>query len=160
MSVWTYSGDPDANDRDAVRFLVGDTVEASAIFQDEEIDWLLTQNSNVYFAAALGADAAASQFSSNAKAGVKTKTVGALSISYSNTERAEEYRTMAASLRRRAAVHSVLIPYAGGTSKSDKELNEQDTDWNQPNFKIGQFDNPNAGSEPGNVSNPLLLPTT
>ncbi len=143
MSVWTYAGDPEANDRAAVRFLVGDTVEADAIFQDEEIDWLLLQNANVYFAAALAADAASAKFSSSAKAGVKTKTVGALSISYSNTERAAEYRTMATSLRTRGAINSSIIGiYAGGISKSDKKTNEQDTDWNQPNFKLGMHDNP------------------
>ncbi len=148
MSVWTYTGDPEANDRDAVRFLVGDTVEKDAIFQDEEIDWILTQNANVYFAAALAADAASAQFSSAAKDGVKTKTVGALSISYSNTERAAEYRTMASGLRTRAATNSRFIFYAGGISIADKKTNEQDTDWNQPNFKLGQFDNPQIQRNP------------
>jgi len=156
MSVWTYSGDPSLNSRDAVRFLIGDTVEAAAIFQDEEIDWLLTQNTNIYFAAALGADAAASLFTgASTSGGVKTKTVGALSISYTDDSAvASEFKSLGKSLRVRGAVNSAIEPFSGGISIADKKRLEDDTDWNRPNFSFGMHDNPQAGH------NPLLSTST
>ena len=137
--VWTYSGDPAASDLDAVRFLLGDTVEASAIFQDEELEWVLTQASNVYIAASIAAESAASAFE-GAAGDVKTKTVGALSISY-DSEKAEKYRKLSRQLRFQGALHSTIVPYSGGISKADKETQEDDTDWVRPNFSIGMHDN-------------------
>lgn len=153
MSVWTYTGDPASSDRDAVRFLIGDTIETAAIFQDEEIDWLVLQNGNIYFAAALAADAAAAQFAgAQSQGAVKTKTVGALSISYDDSARASEFRQLARDLRFRGAVNSTIITYSGGISKSDKQTREQDTDWDKPSFARGMHDNPNAGNQDPKLS--------
>lgn len=142
--TWTYSGDPSATSLDAVRFLLGDTVEASAIFSDEELAWVLTQNSNVFFAAALAADNGASKFSAKNN-GIKTKTVGALSISY-DSERAKEYRSKAASLRLQGALNSTIGVYSGGISKADKAANLADSDWDQPAFKLGIHDHPGTST--------------
>jgi hypothetical protein len=38
---WTYSGDPNATQKDALRFLIGDTRENEPIMQDEEIQYLV-----------------------------------------------------------------------------------------------------------------------
>lgn len=149
--AFTYSGDPGASNLDAVRFLLGDTVEATAQLADAEILWLLTQNTNVYFAAALAADKVAAKYtiSSGGGSGVKTKTVGALSISYESAkERSEEYRTMATSLRFQGAITGGWLPYSGGISKSDKETREQDSDWDRPAFSRGMHDNPGSDLPP------------
>ena len=138
--VWTYSGDPGASTLDAVRFLLGDTVEANAIFSDEELDWLIATQSNPYFAAALAADSAAAAYSNKSNDNVKTKTVGALSISY-DTEKAKEYRNLAGSLRFRGALNAPIMPYSGGISKDDKDAREDETDWVKPNFSLGMDDN-------------------
>lgn len=154
--TWTYSGDPSASNRDAVRFLIGDTVDTSPLLSDEEIAWLLTQHGNIYFAAAGAAEVAASGFSNAAGYGaVKTKTVGSLSISYAEDEaRAKEFRTLSKSLKVRGALSGGIIAYSGGISKSDKEALLSDTDWDRPWFSRGMHDNPQAGN------NPLLLATT
>lgn len=61
--AWTYGGDPSANTRDAVRFLVGDTDTADQLASDEEIAWSITAaGSRVYGAAALVARAIAGRF--------------------------------------------------------------------------------------------------
>lgn len=139
---FSYTGDPANSNKDAVRFLLGDVVETQAIFSDEEIDWALTQINNIYFAGALIADGAVAKFGGGSDSNVKTKTVGALSMSYGDSEKAQEYRTLAKSLRARGAIFSGWKPYSGGISRSDKKTQQQDTDWDQPAFERGQFDFP------------------
>jgi hypothetical protein len=147
--TWTYSGDPTLSTRDQVRFLIGDTNSSTPIFQDEEIDWLLTQNTNVYLAAASAADAAASGVVAvGGNSATKTKTVGALSISYGDTEKAKDWRTLASQLRVRAALTRTIVPYSGGISKSDKATRQQDSDWNKPSFARGMHDYPGADLKP------------
>lgn len=133
---FTYGGNPAANTRDAVRFLLRDTVESQARISDEEIAWLLSENgNNVYNAAIAGADNIASSFSSQAR----TKTVGALSITYEAS--AVEYRQLAKDLRLRRIRLGSFIPYSGGISVSDKQTNQDDTDWDKPSFSRGMDDN-------------------
>lgn len=72
---WSYSGNPSDSLRDAVRFLIRDTDEATAKVSDEEIAWLLAQNNDdVYSAAIYAADSVATFYSNQ----IRTKTVGAL----------------------------------------------------------------------------------
>lgn len=40
---FNYSGDPSASRLDECRFLIGDTDESNFIFQDEEINYIITQ---------------------------------------------------------------------------------------------------------------------
>jgi hypothetical protein len=145
--AFTYSGDPSASSRDAVRFLLGDTTESNAQLSDAEIEWLLTKNTNVFFAAALAADKIGAKYtvSSGGGSGVKTKTVGALSISYETAkEKAEEYRKMSSQLRVQGALTSSWQAYSGGISKSDKRSRESDTDWDRPSFSRGMHDYPGS----------------
>lgn len=153
--TWSYSGDPSASTRDAVRFLLGDTDDTDQVFSDEEIDWLLTETNNVYYAAAMAAEAVSSSLqTSQSNDGVSTKTVGALSISYNNAERAKEFRDLARSLRVRGALNGTLVIYSGGISKADKLTREQDSDWDKPDFARGMFD------YPGSELKPLEMATT
>lgn len=136
---WTYSGDPSSSLRDAVRFLIRDTDEANAKVSDEEIAWLLAQNDDdVYSAAIYAADSVATYYSNQ----IRTKTVGALSITYAAT--ATEYRALAKDLRLRRTRFGAFIPYSGGISRSDKSANVSDTDWSRPAFSRGMHDNPNG----------------
>ncbi len=50
--TWSNSGDPTASDKDAVRYLCGDTCFDDQQSTDEEIAYAIAQESNVYFAAA------------------------------------------------------------------------------------------------------------
>lgn len=45
--VWTYTGDPSNSERDAVRFHMQDTDVEDPLYQDEEIDYMLTQHGGV-----------------------------------------------------------------------------------------------------------------
>ena len=129
--AWTYI-DPSTNDRDKVRFLVGDTDTNDQLVTDEEIAWAL-DNENVYNAAATIALAISSKF-----ARLADKTVDDLSIKYS--QRAKNYADLAAELRTRANKRSFAKPYLGGASKAQKDSDVLNTDLVQPEFKKGQFD--------------------
>ena len=45
--VWSYSGDPSSSDRDALRFLIGDTDTSDQQLVNEELDYLLTEHGAV-----------------------------------------------------------------------------------------------------------------
>lgn len=135
---WTYSGNPADSDLDAVRFLIRDTDEANAKVSDEEITWLLTQGGGVYWAAISAADHIATSFSNQAR----TKTVGALSITYEAS--ASEYRLLARDLRLRRIRMGAFTPYSGGISIADKRENVLDSDRSKPAFSRGMHDNPSS----------------
>lgn len=128
--TWTYANDPATFPRDAVRFLIRDTVETDQQLSDEEIAWLLSQNgNNVYKAAVSGAYAVSAKFSNQAV----TKTVGALSLSYQ--ARSQHYKELADSLKSQyLSIGATFAPYAGGISELDKETQEADADWDKPAF--------------------------
>jgi len=92
-----------STDKDKVRFLIQDTVVASAMLQDEEITFMLTEYDDYHLASAACADVLSAKFASMAD----KKTVGKLSITYTN--RSKTYSDLAKQLR----VQSV-VPYAGG----------------------------------------------
>jgi hypothetical protein len=131
--TWTYTGDPSSNDRDQVRFLIGDTETARALLTDEEIAFAITEAGNLYSAAALCCDALASKFSKEVDS-----TTGP--ISRSGSQLAEAYRKRASELR--SGSGSYVVPFFGGLTKSGKEALSDDSDAIQPNFSIGQDDHP------------------
>ncbi len=134
--TWTYNGDPSTSDRDAIRYLVGDTDTTDQQTTDEEIAWILTEEPNVYFAAARAARTISAKFARKAD-----KTVGDLSIKYSQSR--DHYDMLAKDLEVRGAVRAGSV-YAGGISKTDKETVEEDDDRVKPSFKRGIHDAPGS----------------
>lgn len=74
----SYSGDPSSSDNDAVRFLLQDTDCTKNIFEDEEIAWVLTEEANIYTAAACLLDTAINKSSGS----LQSKKVGDLSLTF------------------------------------------------------------------------------
>lgn len=132
-----YTGDPARNPLDAVRFLVGDTNLSAQEFQDDEVQYLLSEeNGNTFRAAARAAETLAAKYS----AAVVEKQVGPLRIS-SGTRgltKAERYLKLAKHLWSRAFSRSVS-PYAGGISVADKNERRADTDRVKPAFARDQM---------------------
>jgi hypothetical protein len=91
--------------RDEVRLLIGDTDADAPLFQDDELDWFLSERSdNSYLAAADACEAAARKF---ARAFDFT-TDGQ---SFSRSQMSKAYRDLAKDLRLRAAGGlSTLVP--------------------------------------------------
>lgn len=109
---YTYSGDPGASPKDAVRYLARatGTDKATGFTSDEEIAWILKQEPNIYLAAAQVAEGISSFYGSQ-----KTKTVGPLTIS--GREQALSYADLARNLRRRAGSASAGGPeFTGNTT--------------------------------------------
>lgn len=140
--TWTYGGDPAANARDAIRFLVGDTDTTDQLLTDEEIAWVNTEASGTSTGTTALYDAAyrccltiASKLAREAD-----KQVGDLSVSMS--QRAKAYREQAVSLKELSGREGgVPTPYAGGISISDKEVDQADSDLFRGRFRSGQFEN-------------------
>lgn len=138
---FTYSGNPADSDKDAIRFLLQDTVDAGHFLEDAEITWLITQEVNIYTAAAAGAMLIAGR-SHN----VQVKKVGDLSITFG----AEMWKALAEWLRGRG--YGYRIPTAGGISRNDKRTREDDSDWIVPDFFRDLHRDP-QGLKPSRVPN-------
>lgn len=116
--TWTYSGDPSASALDELRFLIGDTDEDNQRITDEELTYLLGVHADQgasysnYLAASAACRALAAKYAS-----LRDKTVGSLSISYSQTyqhflELAEQLATTSAGARKFGAP---VLGGGGGT---------------------------------------------
>lgn len=134
---WTYSGNPAASDKDAVRHLLGDTDERDQQLSDEEIEWEVAQAGTVRSAAANAARSLAGRYSLQPS----SKKVGDLSITYG--DRAKALLTLAKTID--ADANLGAIPRAGGISVSDKQAVEADTDRVVPSFTRGMHDHPGVG---------------
>ena len=143
---WTYGGDPAANARDAIRFLIGDTDTTDQLLSDEEIAWVNSEASGTSTGTTALYDAAyrccltvASKLAREAD-----KQIGDLSVSMS--QRAKAYREQAASLKALSGREGgVPIPYAGGITISDKDIDEENSDIFRTWFSSGQFENVRDG---------------
>ncbi len=141
--AWTYGGDPSANARDAIRFLVGDTDTNDQLLNDAEVAWVNNQVTGSDTAITGLYDAAyrcclliASKFSRMAD-----KAVGDLRVDMS--QKAKAYRDQAAELKELASREGLVpTPYSGGMTISNKDIDAENSDMVQPSFYQGQFNNP------------------
>lgn len=90
--TFTYSGDPASSNRDAVRFMVGDTDSTDPLLSDSEIAYLLSVHVEAPSAAVGAARAIAGKFSREAD---KQRGVGDLSLSESLNQKALSYHHLA-----------------------------------------------------------------
>jgi hypothetical protein len=141
---WSYSGDPSASDKDAVRFLSGDTLPEDQLVSDEEIAYAVTTGGSHNVAAAIVCEAITARFSRLADS-----KVGPASAQCS--QKAKHYRNRAQELRNLGAV--CATPTFGVQSKSEKSTLRDDSDAVQPWFERGQTDYPGT-DELGNSYDP------
>lgn len=148
--TWSYTGDPSTDDKDAVRFLIGDTVESEKLVEDEEIAWAVTEWSDVYLAAASIADSVATQYAVEG-------SVSADGMSFSGTDVGKSFAARATQLRKMSGWRrQASEPYVGGISWAERVKSDQDTDLIQPHFRSHQHDHPESGSKSAhNYSDPL-----
>lgn len=143
IQTWTYSGDPHSSDLDKVRFLIGDTDPEDRMLGDEEILYVLHDRGNVYSAASIACLSLAARFSREV-----TKQVGDLRISAE--QRAKHYQALHEHYASQAgesggmSPYVAAAPYAGGTSKSDRQAEINDPDRVPPAFTEGAMDHPRA----------------
>jgi hypothetical protein len=113
--TWSYSGDPTSSDLDAARLLIGDTDTDHQLLSDEELNFFVSQYSNVYHAAALAAEALAARFAPSTE-----QKLGDWSAAYQ--QRYEHFRQLAIDLRKRTARQA--YPYFGGVTPLEDEDTE------------------------------------
>lgn len=136
---WTYNSAL-PTDKDKVRALIGDTDTNNQLITDEFIAVVLAEeNNNLYGAGALAALAISSLFARKAD-----KSLGPMSVSYSN--QANNFRSMYESLRevQTSGGGSSYAPSWGGASKAQRDLytSTQDEDFIDRAFRVGGMDNP------------------
>lgn len=135
---WSYSGDPRDSVLDQARFLAQLTDDTNQRVTNEELTWLLSENGDdPYAAAAAAASRVAAQYADQAD-----KSVGDLSISYS--QRASQFAELAGALEKEKKSNAAfrVAPYAGGISVTDKDAERTDTTRSSPFAWIGMHDNP------------------
>lgn len=123
--------------RGQVRFYSGDTNSATYLLEDNEIDFLLTENnSNIKLSAADAVEAMIAELSREPN----SKKVGNLTLSFD--KRMEQLQTTLKNLRRSA--NKKAVPFVGGISVSGKELYKANTDIVQPKFSTDmmKYDDP------------------
>jgi hypothetical protein len=97
--VWIYNPSL-TTDRDKVRFLIGDTDENEPLLQDEEIDFLLSENTDIYLAASSAAESISAKFARQSD-----KSIGDAHTTYS--QKAEAYHRLAERLKS----HHLTYPF-------------------------------------------------
>ena len=132
--TWTYTN-THATNRDRVRHLIRDTDSSRQILQNEEIDWHLTNSTNVWIVAAECCEVIAAKFG-------RMIDRSAVGISDSPQSTAKFWTDLADKYRRRA--NSTLSVFAGGRSVQGKADLANEDDATQPAFAVGLDDAPNA----------------
>lgn len=132
--AWTYDN-PAASERDAVRFLIGDTDTDDQLIQDEELDFLLDERQDRYYAAADAAEQIAARFSREVNQSADGLSWSGSSLSQQFYELAEKLRKMGKRARR-----SGFAPYAGGLSKAEREKDNADQDLYKGHFHSHMHD--------------------
>ena len=123
--TWSY-GDPSSNEKDAVRFEIGDTDSTDPLLQDAEISYAISVTSNILGAAARCCDALARKFARQADVRLGPQSIAA-------SQRSRAFMELARDLRSRLA--GAHPPYSGGLSKSEAIQDELDIDLKKPIFK-------------------------
>lgn len=141
----TFTYNPNlTSDVHKVRFRLMDTDEAKAKLDDNEITAMLTQVGGAGWASALRAAARCAR-SLHVRYGLvaSMSAIGA-SVAYKD----KSYLELADELEQEAAGSSsaaVALPFIGGISRAQKDVQTADTDRVRPWAEIGVHDNPDAG---------------
>lgn len=145
MKDWNYSGNPASNDRDQVRFLIGDTCKEDPLVSDKEIAFAISEQTSLKLAAAMCLRALAAVHSR-----MVTKKIGDISVNCSDL--AKQFKARADELdpfNVATAAPLLALPVFGGLSITEKETLDDDDDAVQPSFRKGMNDIPGG---PGNLS--------
>lgn len=130
--MWTYSGNPSTRPLDHVRFLIGDVLINDQLLSDIEIEFVLTQSTEVVIAAAICCERIAARFARDVDVKIESTSVSA-------GDRYNHFMALARDLR--ASIGDLGIPYAGNILLSDGEIDRADNSLSQPSFLIGLMDN-------------------
>jgi len=144
--TWSYNASLllQGSAKDIVRLLIGDVVSTDQQMQDEEISYLASTRGTVYGAAAECCRSLANKYARSVD-----QQAGTSKTAYSQMSKA--YAAAALRFENKAVLSGAALPYAGGISVSDKQLQDFNNDRVQPQFALGMTDNylpePSSGHE-------------
>lgn len=133
--TWTYGGDPSANDRDEIRFLVGDTDTSDQLVTDEEIAWAVADQGNNKLAASIVCKALASKFARDVDVRVGRSAEDA-------SQRYKQYEALAK--RYKLEGQRLAGPRFGGVSQDAKDSVIDNDDAVLPSFNRGMTNRTNT----------------
>lgn len=145
--TFTYTlADLESSSMMQIRLMIGDNDSTDQLLQDEEINWLLSRQPVMTYAAADCADLIAAKFARQV-----TTTNGAMRVTAS--QRQLQYADLAKRLRSNGAGDTpggpsggtiAATPFVGGISREANQSIASDRDNVLPSTSVGQDDFPNA----------------
>lgn len=127
--TWSYSGNPADSDKDRIRFLIGDTDSTFPLMTDEEINYVITTESNDKIIALRCCE--------SISASLAKKVSGSMGrISVQEEQLMKHYEQLCRRFRK--SIPSV--PYVGGLSLTEKEMDKTNTNLTQLKISKGIHD--------------------
>jgi len=119
--------------KDQARFWIGDTVEGDWLFDDTEITFVLTINSNPIQAAYLLCRQLATKYARVPTVSINWKTVEGGKLSEAFDKRADKLKIL---LSEAATEATASMPYVAGLSRDEETQDSQDPDLPTPVFGV------------------------
>lgn len=132
---WSYGGDPSESPRDAVRYKIGDTDETDPMLSDEEVDYELSDGTDVQTAAMACVRRLIARFARMAT----SKSVERLSVDYG--KRVENLKALLEELKIEG-IETTLVPSVHSPTTKAQKVSETRADGAQdePYFRTGRDD--------------------
>lgn len=140
MTHFSYNDSDLSTGLNQVRLIIQDTSSTGALFSDEEIQFFIDTESNVFGAVSLAAYTAKAKFAQSV-----SKTVGKLSIELQ--QKAEHYGALGDKYALLAQTKGTVQLFAGGLSITGKEAELANSDRVDPKFTRDQDQFPGTGED-------------
>ena len=127
MTHFSYNDSDLSTDLNKVRRLIGDVNSTNGLFSDEEIEFYIDTESNVFGAASLACVSLSAKFADSV-----SKTVGKLKIELQ--QKHDHYKDLAETYKQTSATKGSVQLFAGGLSITGKDAQRADTDRVDPKF--------------------------
>ena len=145
MTHFSYNDSDLSTDLNKVRRLIGDVNSTAGLFSDEEIEFFISEEANIYGAAAVACESLSAKFASGV-----SKTVGKLKINLQ--QKFDHYEKLSETFKTKSKTKGGIQLFAGGISQAQKDSEESNTDRVAPSFARDFMDFPGTGlSENGST---------
>lgn len=135
--TFTYDEADISTDLAKVRTILGDTDSADPLLSDEQINYYLSVQANVFAASSMAAQAIQAKYSRLADTSVES-----VSVKYS--QKAAAYAKLSEDMNRRSleSASNIPLPSVLGVSKDAIDTQRADSDRVQSKFYMDKFSNP------------------
>ncbi len=131
--MWSYNDSDFTSSLNQARRLIGDVNSTSPEFSDEEMNFYIDTEASIFGAASLACQSLAAKYATQTY-----KSVGDLRINLE--QKYEHYKELSEKYQSLSKAKGSPQLYAGGISKADKVVQEEDTDRVPPAFTVDMHD--------------------